>query len=397
MQLIGCVCLVAGTAIGAGMLALPITLAKFGLLYSTLIMLGTWCLCYLSALLNLELNLRVGKGLPLGALGMHFSGIKSYILGSLSLLILCYALLCAYIYGGASTLVCIEDFPFSFNQAACGYAFCLFGLMLCSIKKVDYLNRFLFSGKVFVTVVILAAALFELDLKELPLTAQAPLNLKDIYVVLPIVFTSFGFQVIFHTLVKHTNGDKVMLKKAFFWGSLLPAILYIAWTSIVCGLIYMNLPNLFHKMLFSSVEVGEILQALCSINDSSFMQYLTWAIGFFAVLTSTIGVTLGLVDALKTKHPVLNRHIVAVFAAVVPSLIIALMVPNAFINALSFAGMILSFMALLLPVYLLVCSNRQSETVSYWYPVLKNPVVLVIISVYGLCVIYSEIQNIFIR
>lgn len=397
MKLLGCICLIAGTAIGAGMLALPIALAKFGLVLSSLIMLGTWAVCYISALLNLELNLRLGKGLPLGALGMHFSGVKAYMAGTLSLLLLCYALLCAYIYGGASTLNCITDFPLSFAQSACFYSVCLGAVMMCSIKKVDLLNRFLFTGKVITTAVILLGVLWQLDFTKLPTTQQLELGLNDIHVVLPIVFTSFGFQVIFHTLVNYTDNDVAMLKKAFFWGSLVPAILYIAWTSIICGVLYIHVPELFNKMLFTSVEVGEILQALCNISGSTVMHHLTWAIGFFAVLTSTIGVSLGLIDALKTKHPLLNRHVVAVFAAVVPALVVALVTPNAFLKALSFAGMVLSFMALLLPVYLLLCDNRKNKSVNYWYPILKNPLVLIVISGYGLLVIYCEIQNIFFK
>lgn len=397
MKLLGCICLIAGTAIGAGMLALPIALAKFGLVLSSLIMLGTWAVCYISALLNLELNLRVGKGLPLGALGMHFSGAKSYMVGTLSLLLLCYSLLCAYIYGGASTLACITDFPLSFGQSACFYALCLAAVMMCSIKKVDLLNRFLFTGKVITTAVILLGVLWQLDFAKLPTAQQLELGLGDIHAVFPIVFTSFGFQVIFHTLVNYTNNDPSMLKKAFFWGSFVPAILYIVWTSIICGVLYIHVPELFNKMLFSNVEVGEILQALCNISNSSFMNHLTWAIGFFAVLTSTIGVSLGLIDALKTKHPLLNKHGIAVIMAVVPALIVALVTPNAFIKALSFAGMILSFMALLLPVYLLLCDNRKNQDVKYWYPILKNPLVLILISGYGLFVIYCEIQNIFLK
>ena len=395
MKLLGCICLIAGTAIGAGMIALPITLAKFGLLFGSLLMLGTWAICYISALLNLELNLRAGKGLPLGILGLHFSGRKSYIAGSISLLLLCYSLLCAYIYGGASTLVNIDNFPLSFNHSACLYAGCLGLMMLCSIQKVDIFNRFLFLGKISVTGVILLAVLFQLDFSALPVAPQTALNLKDINVALPVVFTSFGFQVIFHTLTNYTNNDPIMLKRAFFWGSLVPLIAYIAWTSVVCGLIYAHNPVLFEKMAFSSVEVGEILKALCHISGSQIMHHLTWAIGFFAVLTSTIGVSLGLIDALKTKHQTLNNHWVAVVAALVPALCIALLVPNAFIKELSFDGMILSFMALLLPMYLLYCSNQADTTQKYWYPILKNPIILAIIGGYGLWVIASELQNIF--
>jgi tyrosine-specific transport protein len=395
MKLLGCVCLIAGTAIGAGMLALPITLAKFGLLISSMLMIGTWGICYFSSLLNLELNLRAGKGLPLGALGSHFSGQKSYLAGSISLLLLCYSLLCAYIYGGASTLVSIDNFPLSLAQTICVYAIGAGLVMLCSLQKVDILNRFLFLGKISITAVILVAVLWQLDFSNLPIASQTVLSFKDINLALPIVFTSFGFQVVFHTLTNYTNKDPIMLKRAFFWGSLVPAVAYILWITVVCAVIYHNNTALFEKMVFSGVEVGEILQALCHISGSSMMRHMTWAIGFFAVLTATIGVSLGLIDALKTKHVLLSNHTVAVVAAVVPALCIALLVPNAFIKALSFAGMILSFMALLLPMYLLYCANRMKKKPIYWYPILKNPFILFLIVGYGVCVIVSELLNLF--
>lgn len=395
MKLLGCICLIAGTAIGAGMLALPVALARFGLFFGSALMMGTWAVCYLSALLNLELNLRAGKGLPLGSLSLHFSGKKSCIAGSISLLLLCYSLLCAYIYGGASTLISFDGSPLSFNQAACLYAGCLGLVMMCSIQKVDLLNRFFFLGKISVTGIILLVVFWYLDFANLPTLPQTSLALKDMNPAVPVVFTSFGFQVIFHTVTNYTNNDPTTLKRAFFWGSLVPLLAYIAWTTVVCSLIHSHNPILFEKMTFSGVEVGEILQALCHISGSPIMHHLTWAIGFFAVLTSTVGVSLGLIDALKTKHPILNNHSVAVVAALIPALCIAILVPNAFIKALGFAGMILSFMALLLPMYLLICANRRDTNPKYWYPILKNPFVLLIIGGFGFWVIASELQNMF--
>lgn len=394
MKLLGCVCLVSGTAIGAGMLALPIVLAKFGLIFSTVLMVLTWFICYLSALLNLELNLRCETGLPIGKLAEKFSGKKSGFFGSFSLLMLCYSLLCAYIYGGASAISSIDNFPFSISYTALFYAAALMMAMLLSIRKIDILNRFLFLGKVLVTLIILFVALFYIDVDNLPLKTQQPINLKDLNIVLPIVFTSFGFHVVFHTLVKQTNKNAELLKKAFFWGSFVPLVLYLVWTLIICGFIYKNFPDLFQKMLFSSLEVGELLQALCDLSNSYFMQKLTWFIGFFAVLTSTIGVCLGLIDALKECNEVFKKHFLAVIFAIVPSLFVAVIVPNAFIKALSFAGMILSFMAILLPVYLLIVSNRKGLYKNYNYKILKNFSVLLIVFCYGLLIIFSEIKNI---
>jgi tyrosine-specific transport protein len=47
----GSTCMIAGTAIGAGMIALPMTLAKLGLIETLVLMLITWLVVYYSALL----------------------------------------------------------------------------------------------------------------------------------------------------------------------------------------------------------------------------------------------------------------------------------------------------------------------------------------------------------
>ncbi len=394
MKLFGCICLIAGTALGAGMMALPIALAKFGLIYGSLLMLGTWGVCYLSALLNLELNLRAGRGLPLGALGQHFSGTKAYIAGTISLLLLCYALLCAYIYGGTSTLSSLQGFPLNFNQTACVYTAVISLIMLWSVAKIDRINRVLFSSLIGLVIAILLVVFWHLDFTKLPIMPSHSISLMETNHVLPVVFTSFGFQVIFHTLVNYTEKNQDMLKKAFFWGSLIPAIVYLTWITAVCGLIYSHNPELFAKMALQGIEVGVMVQAISHISQNPLINYLTWGISFLVISKSLICVSLGLIDALKTKHQILSNHRVAVLAAFIPALCVTLLVPNAFIKALSFAGMILSFMALLLPLYLLYCSKHKAQQ-TYWYSLVKNPIVLAIIASYGVWVIVSELQNIF--
>ncbi|MCX7342641.1 MAG: amino acid permease [Proteobacteria bacterium] len=395
MKLFGCICLIAGTAIGVGMLALPITLAEFGLVYGSLLMLATWAISYFSAILNLELNLRAGQGLPLGGLGKYFSGPKAYALGSVSMLLLCYALVCAYIYGGTSTLISLEGFPLNFTQTACLYASCIGLVSLWPLAKIDKVTRVLFTGLLAIVITILVVVLWNLDFGKLPIMPSASLNFVNSNNTIPIVLTAFGFQVIFHTLVNYTEKDKVMLKKAFFWGSLIPAIVYVVWTGAIFSLIYGHNPEFFAKMTMQDIEVGEMVQELSRISQSQIISYLTWGISFVAISKSMICVSLGLIDALKTKHKILSNHPVAVIAVLVPTLAMALSVPNAFIKALGFAGMVIAFMAILLPLYLLRCSNKTWNQ-AYFYDLLKNKIVIVVIAFYGSWVVISELYRIFL-
>jgi tyrosine-specific transport protein len=104
MHTIGAILLVAGTCLGSGMIALPMVLAKIGLIPSTILMFATWLLSYYTSLIHLELNLQAGKGLSLGELGSHYSGKTAELIGTISIKLLSYSLLAVFIYGGSSVL-----------------------------------------------------------------------------------------------------------------------------------------------------------------------------------------------------------------------------------------------------------------------------------------------------
>ncbi len=85
-ELIGSILLISGTCIGSGMIALPMVLAKLGIIPSIILMF----IMYYTSLINLELNLQAGKGLTLGMLGKYFSGHTAQIIGTVSLKLLSY-------------------------------------------------------------------------------------------------------------------------------------------------------------------------------------------------------------------------------------------------------------------------------------------------------------------
>ncbi|MFV9936287.1 MAG: aromatic amino acid transport family protein [Rickettsia endosymbiont of Haemaphysalis japonica] len=75
-KLIGAILLIAGTCIGHGMIALPMVLAKLGIIPSIILMFIIWFIMYYTSLINLELNLQAGKGLTFG----HWENIFQDIL-----------------------------------------------------------------------------------------------------------------------------------------------------------------------------------------------------------------------------------------------------------------------------------------------------------------------------
>ncbi|MBN9565742.1 MAG: amino acid permease [Alphaproteobacteria bacterium] len=402
-RMIGSMCLVAGTSIGAGMIALPMALSKLGIIPSIILMLGVWTVMYISSLVSLELNLKAGAGLPLGALAKKFSGPKTEAIGLLSIKGLCYALLAAYIYGGGSTIFSllkpVVGFNLTLNVTMASFGLFLMAILLFSITSVDYINRTLLTKKIGVMALLFVALIVKVDLPQLPIETGNSWNLETWSACIPVVFTSFGFQVIFHTITDYCEKDKTILKRAVFWGSLIPAIIYILWTISVVGVISLYRPDAYTAMLHQGIDIGELVSHLSQILDIKILQALVWVASSFSMVTSAIGVGMGLIDSWKKTSDTINNkpHIIPVLLSFIPPTLCAMVIPSAFIKALGFAGMILVVIALFLPVYLFFKAGFHQKKSVLFYPLLANKSILIAIIFAGVIVIAMEIYNLLIQ
>lgn len=397
-KLIGATMLVAGTCIGSGMIALPMLLSKLGLLLSIILMLLIWLLMYFSALILVELSLQAGQGLSLGALGKKYSGVVAELVGAGSFKILSYALVAVYLYAGTSViqkLLFTLGLEYSFNSLTIIYSFCVFLLFLLPLKSIDYINRFLFLGLLTVVAVLIIGLFSTINWHNLPLISIQSTEISSWQIIIPVVFTSFGFQGSCHSFVNYCDRDPVILKKALFWGSLIPAIVYIIWTLGTLSVVYNDNPYFYKQMLDNKVDVGGLVQELSNIASGHSVQMLTWWISILAIITSILGVGIGLIDTIKTMLPVkMNKSFSANIAAslimIVPAALITIMVPNAFITVLGFAGMILVLIAILLPAYLFY----KAKFTKLNYSILKHRALINIVIVIGVAIICCEIANI---
>jgi tyrosine-specific transport protein len=395
---VGAIMLVAGTCIGSGMIALPMVLAKLGLILSVLLMIFIWFIMYHSSLFNLELNLQAGEGLPLGVLGKRFSGRVAEWIGVASLKLLSYALLAAFIYGGSSILQKLLHSNMgeahSFSWIATCYAGIAMLVLLLPLKLLDYINRMLFIALIGIAAILIIGLTMQIEWTHLPLFAKSARDISVWTLLLPVVFTSFGFQVIFHTLTNYCKKEKKILNSAFLWGSFIPAIVYILWTCSVLSVVYHNDPTFYSQMVEGKVEVGALIQTLSTISGSESVQFFIWWVSMLAIATSVLGVGLGLCDAIKgmliKKVPHFHaRSVVASIATILPAYLVVIYVPNAFIAALGFAGMILAVIAILLPIYLF--SKIQAKTLHY--PILRRKWLLQLSLVIGIALVASELWN----
>ena len=142
------------------------------------------------------------------------------------------------------------------------------------------------------------------------------------------------------------------------------------------------------------MEIGDLIQELCSIAKWQFVQVLVWWISLLAIVTSILGVGIGICDALKGMMSVVipnvaARSIIAAIITVLPPYLVAVWVTNAFIAVLGFAGMILAVIAVLLPVYLL----RQARIKKFHYSELETKWLTQSSTVAAVIIIFCEIFN----
>ena len=97
---LGSTLLVAGTMIGAGMLAMPLTSAGIGFSFTLALLFVLWILLTYSALLFVEVYQTAEADAGIGTLAAQYFGRPGRIIASTVLMNFLYALLSDYVTGG---------------------------------------------------------------------------------------------------------------------------------------------------------------------------------------------------------------------------------------------------------------------------------------------------------
>lgn len=389
----GAVCLIAGTTIGAGMLAMPIATGIAGWIPSSLLIIFFWFYMTATAFLLLEVNLRVKAAhTNLISLARATLGWTGELAAWIAYLFLLYTLATAYLAGSHALL---NDLSVAaFGQKAGIFAlipfFVLFAWALYQgVAACDRLNRVLSLGLIFFYVALVLRASGYLEWGNLTL-----INWSDFGIGTPIVLTAFGFHIVIPTLVHYLKRDTDALKKAIFVGSLIPLVIYLIWQTISLSVLS---PSEIATAKNAGVHAATLIGQKLHSSEITF-----FAIGFslFAIATSFLGVTLSLFDFLadglqipRTGH--VGKAVLFVMT-LAPPCFFALADPKAFFSALEIAGVFgVAFLLCLLPV-LMVWKSRKSADgdTGYRAPISTNG--LIFIGFVALFFIFNDLYHYFI-
>jgi len=332
-RIFGGVLLVAGTTIGGGMLGLPILIGVAGFLPSIFVSLLCWLFMASTGLLFLEVSQWLKGESNIISMAEKTLGIFGKVFAWILYIFLFNCLMVVYMVGSGNLVVQLfgESIPAWLGPIISTLIFS--PLIIVPTVFAARLNNFLVAGLVlsYFGVVILGLRYVNPYLLMNSRWSQA-------FHILPIAFISFAFQGIIPTLATYMHHDAKNIRKAILIGSFIPFIAYTVWNALILGVV----PLEGDGGLLSTLEKGEnAIMPLKNFINNPLVYDIGRAFAFFALVTSFLGVALGLrdflADGLNIKRD-LKGKIVLVFLVCTLPLIISVSYPHVFLVALDYAG-----------------------------------------------------------
>jgi tyrosine-specific transport protein len=370
--------LIAGTAIGAGMLALPVTTAPGGFWPAIAIYLVCWIFSACTGLLLLEACFWLPKDSNIVSLSSHLLGKGGKIASWILYLFLFYSLTVAYVAAGGGFIAAITEHFLNSSTSILVFVLLFSPVVFLGTKAVDRVNFLLMVGLIISFFVFIAIGVGKVDVERLGHIDWFPALLA-----LPVLFTSFSYQGIVPSMRDYFFGQKKQVRWAIIIGSSLPFFVYVIWEYLILGIVPLEGPS----GLLEAKKLGLTgVTPLKHFAGSAYIYAIGQVFAFCALTTSFLGVTLGLfdflADGMKIKK-IGKQRVLIYFLVFIPPTMIAMMNPNIFIRALSYAGGIGCALLLGLFPVMMVWSGRYKKKMGEVMPQLGGgKIVLVLLTLF---------------
>ena len=398
-KILGGIFLVSGTAIGAGMLALPINTAIGGFFGASIFLILTWVFMTLSALLVLEVGLTMPNGTNFISMARKTLGLPGQIVTWIMYLALLYALVSTYIQTGSSWFREIIHETLSIqigrNLGIFLYLVVFATPVFWGTKYVDRLNRFL-AVALFIfycMMIFLAAPTVKIDYLSFG-------NSSALVRILPLLVTSFGSSIVVPSLIPYLNREVKTLRRVIIIGSVIPIVLYLLWELVVLGNIPMQGVRGLLELMNKTDDGTEVIMALERVSQGSLIKLSSRFFAVFSILTSFLGVSLSLFDFLsdglnitikKFKRPLIF------LLTYLPPIISLLMFVTGFDQILLFAGAFVSILLGILPALMVWSGRYYTKDKNRPYELMGGKLTLIVIFSFFIYVLCQNYINLFYK
>jgi len=325
------IALVAGTTLGAGMLALPVALRDAGFVPSTAVIAACWAFFSATGLCVLEVNLGTtcelgrGGGVSVNAMTRRTLGESGVRVATASYAFIHYALLVAYVQKiGQLATETATDVPGGASGASVAYAAAMsLFLYFATPEKIERFNSVLFVGVLgtFLPLLALAASSETTSIDNL----LAVSDWSKTPATIPIIAVAFVYHQVIPVVATSLEGDKERATTAVLAGTAIPALMFILWNAAVLG----SVPP-------DATSMGDPIAALEAASPAT--AALVRAFEFFAVSTSFLGFGWGLADFIADSMEMDASDARPWITALAPPVVFALTRPDVFLQALDSAG-----------------------------------------------------------
>lgn len=340
-QRLSAIALVAGTTVGAGILALPAMTHPAGFLPSTVMLGVVWVYALVAALLLAEVNVFYmhQSGQPtIGLLSMVESTLGQPVanVAGGAYLFLHYALLVAYMAQGGEIITrALAHNPWLTLPDWLGPVFfaTVFGGLLYWGRE-GLVAKF---NSTFVAIVIITfMALLILSGSQIDPGQLSHQNWPAISPAISVMLVALFYHNIVPVVTTQLEGDLGKIRQSIMVGSAIPLLMFLIWNAVILG----SIGGL--SGLTAGSDVFDPLEVLRNNTDLPGLSIVISVFSEFAIATSFIGFTYGLLDffkdALQVRDITPDNRLPFFSMILLPALGLSTLNPNIFFTALDYAG-----------------------------------------------------------
>jgi tyrosine-specific transport protein len=338
LSYLGGILLVSGACIGGGMLAMPIQTAEAGFFISFATLTISWGFMAFTGLLLVEATLWLKAQ-------AHFSSLSEKLLGkggrALSLVVYLFMnwlSLIAYTAGGAALLNQWTEQLTGVtlgHPLSCALFTLLFGFIIClGASLIGKINGLLTLFMIGAYSCLVGGALSQIEPGFLIFRPAW----KSGAFSFPLILAAFSYQMIVPSLCSCLAYDAKKLKGAILYGTLIPFMIYALWLFVIHGIVPLEgATGLRQALIDGSSATTPLREHL----GGKILYILTDSFAFCALVTSYLGLSLGLLDFIRDlfrniwERP--GRLSIAALS-LIPSLILSIFFPRALIDCLDLSG-----------------------------------------------------------
>lgn len=349
-SLVGGACIIAGVCVGAGMLGLPSAGAGAWTIWSILAITLTMVVMTVSGWMLLESYQGYPLRVSFDTVTRELLGEKVNALNNITVYFVGGILLYAYITSAG--LIIDGMTGIGSHWASVLFTLGFSGLVWHSTRAVDRIS---------VVLVIAMGLSFVFGISGLSLNIKPTLLLDTLsehasyapyaLAMLPVALTSFGYH---HSVssMRAYYGEERRARYAILGGTAIALLFYLIWLVSVFG----NLPRSeFGPVVAQGGNVDVLLKALASVIESEAVSSALNLFSMAAILSSFIGVGLGVFDYLADLFKFDNSpkgRAKSWGVTFLPPLLLSLLFPFGFLMAIGYAGAVATLWTCIIPALL---------------------------------------------